>query len=206
MFCMDMNKAYDIALKILTVGDSSVGKTCLLMRYANDAFSPTYITTIGIDFKIKYVDVDGKRIKLQIWDTAGQERFRSITKSYFRGANGSIVVYDVTNKESFDHVSKWLEDLANAKIKKESIFLVGNKIDIPNSRVVTTSEGKALAAKYNIQFFECSARSGEGVETLFHTLAKNISSIITSKIDTPPKKEICLTGTATETVSKIHCC
>lgn len=185
-----MNKKYDLALKFLTVGDSSVGKTCILMRYANDTFSPTFITTIGIDFKIKYVDIDGKRIKLQIWDTAGQERFRSITQSYFRGANGSIVVYDVTNRDSFQHISRWLEDLEKAKIKKETICIVANKIDIPNLRVVTRAEGEGLAAKYKIKYFECSARSGEGVDVIFRTLANDIAYSIITKTTTSDNCDI----------------
>ena len=98
-------------IKLLMIGDSGVGKTCLLLRYANDSFSPTFITTIGIDFKIKNVDIDGTRIKLQIWDTAGQERFRTITTSYFRGAQGILLVYDITNKWSFEGISRWLKEV-----------------------------------------------------------------------------------------------
>merc|ERR1712072_230852 len=101
---------FDMQIKLLMIGDSGVGKTCLLLRYANDTFSPTFITTIGIDFKIKTIELDGKVIKLQIWDTAGQERFRTITSSYYRGAHGIIVVYDVTDQESFNNVKTWLNE------------------------------------------------------------------------------------------------
>jgi Ras-related protein Rab-8A len=173
---MSTNRGYDLVIKILTIGDSAVGKTCLLMRYANDTFSPTFITTIGIDFKVKYADVDGRRIKLQLWDTAGQERFRAITSSYFRGAQGAILVYDVTNPASFQHVLGWLEDLDKAGIKKECVFLVANKTDIRGQRLVGPEAGAALAAKYKLRYFECSAKTGLGVEELFSCIARDVSS------------------------------
>jgi Ras-related protein Rab-8A len=146
------------------------------MRYANDTFSPTFITTIGIDFKVKYADVDGRRIKLQLWDTAGQERFRSITSSYFRGAQGALLVYDVTNPASFQHLLGWLEDLERAGVKKDCVFLVANKIDVGGQRLIDSSAGAALAAKYKLRYFECSAKSGAGVEELFERVARDISS------------------------------
>lgn len=172
---MSTHRGYDLLLKILTIGDSAVGKTCLLMRYANDTFSPTFITTIGIDFKVKYADVDGRRIKLQLWDTAGQERFRSITSSYFRGAQGAILVYDVTNPDSFQHVLGWLEDLDKAGIKKDCVFLVANKIDVGGQRLIGPEAGAALAAKYKLRYFECSAKTGTGVEELFDCVARDVS-------------------------------
>jgi Ras-related protein Rab-8A len=174
---MSTNRGYDLVIKILTIGDSAVGKTCLLMRYASDTFSPTFITTIGIDFKVKYTDIDGKRIKMQLWDTAGQERFRAITSSYFRGAQGGVLVYDVSNPSSFQHVTGWLEDLERAGVKKECVFLVANKIDLA-ARMVTQKEGEALAAKYGLKYFECSAKSGTGVEQLFDTVARDISTLL----------------------------
>lgn len=174
---MSTNRGYDLVIKILTIGDSAVGKTCLLMRYASDTFSPTFITTIGIDFKVKYADIDGKRIKMQLWDTAGQERFRAITSSYFRGAQGGVLVYDVSNPSSFQHVIGWLDDLERAGVKKECIFLVANKIDLV-ARMVTQKEGEALAAKYGLKYFECSAKSGAGVEELFETVARDISTFL----------------------------
>jgi small GTP-binding protein len=146
------------------------------MRYANDTFSPTFITTIGIDFKVKYADVDGRRIKMQLWDTAGQERFRSITSSYFRGAQGAVVVYDVTRPDSFQHVLGWLEDLDKAGIKKECVFLVANKIDVEGQRLVGAEAGAALAAKYKLRYFECSAKTGLGVEGLFSCIARDVST------------------------------
>ncbi|CAM0958698.1 unnamed protein product [Alopecurus aequalis] len=102
---------YDYLFKLLLIGDSSVGKSCLLLRFADDAYVDTYISTIGVDFKIRTVELDGKSVKLQIWDTAGQERFRTITSSYYRGAHGIIIVYDVTDMESFNNVKQWLSEI-----------------------------------------------------------------------------------------------
>lgn len=202
---MSTNRGYDLLIKILTIGDSAVGKTCLLMRYASDTFSPTFITTIGIDFKVKYADVDGRRIKMQLWDTAGQERFRAITSSYFRGAQGAIIVYDVTRPESFKHVSRWLEDLEEAGIKKECVFLVANKIDIPLSRVITRSQGEALAAKHGLKYFECSAKSGVGVEELFGEVARDISSLLFSQDKVENVKGVTVTKSG-GVIMKKGCC
>ena len=116
---------YDMQCKLLMIGDSGVGKTCLLLRYANDSFSPTFITTIGIDFKIKNIDVDGKRVKLQIWDTAGQERFRTITTSYFRGAQGILLVYDVTDRRSFESIRNWISQIQQHADVHVNKILVG---------------------------------------------------------------------------------
>jgi len=107
---------FDMQIKLLMIGDSGVGKTCLLLRYANDSFSPTFITTIGIDFKIKNIELDSKRIKLQIWDTAGQERFRTITTSYFRGAQGILLVYDVTDRGSFNSIRNWVGQIQQVRL------------------------------------------------------------------------------------------
>ena len=107
------NKNYDHLFKLLLIGDSGVGKTCILFRFSDDAFNTTFISTIGIDFKIKTIDIGGKRVKLQIWDTAGQERFHTITTSYYRGANGIMLVYDITNPKSFDNITKWLKNITD---------------------------------------------------------------------------------------------
>merc|ERR1712196_103156 len=140
------------------MGDSGVGKTCLLLRYANQSFSPTFITTIGIDFKIKNIELDGKRIKLQIWDTAGQERFRTITTSYFRGAQGILLCYDVTDRKSFDNVNVWMEQIAEHADDNVCKILIGNKMDKEDDRQVTQAEGENMAKKYGIPFFETSAK------------------------------------------------
>mmetsp|Transcript_24374 Transcript_24374/g.26642 ORF Transcript_24374/g.26642 Transcript_24374/m.26642 type:complete len:205 (+) Transcript_24374:253-867(+) len=168
--------AFDMQIKLLMIGDSGVGKTCLLLRYANDSFSPTFITTIGIDFKIKNIQLDGKRIKLQIWDTAGQERFRTITTSYFRGAQGILLVYDVTDRNSFTSIRNWVAQIqmhADVNVNK---ILIGNKSDCQDQRVISYEEGQGLAKEYNINFFETSAKQDLNVEKAFITIATDVKN------------------------------
>merc|ERR1712196_624138 len=148
---------------------------CLLLRYANQSFSPTFITTIGIDFKIKNIELDGKRIKLQIWDTAGQERFRTITTSYFRGAQGILLVYDVADRTSFNSIRNWIAQIQQHADINVNKILVGNKCDV-DSRKVTTEEGEKLAAEYGVQFFETSAKSDVNVDTAFEAIAREVKT------------------------------
>ena len=162
---------YDMQIKLLMIGDSGVGKTCLLLRYANDSFSPTFITTIGIDFKIKNVDIDGTRIKLQIWDTAGQERFRTITTSYFRGAQGILLVYDVTDRRSFESIRNWISQIQQHADVHVNKILVGNKCDMTDEKVVSTQEGMDLANEFGIPFAEVSAKNDIKVDDSFKDLA-----------------------------------
>lgn len=167
---------FDMQIKLLMIGDSGVGKTCLLLRYANDSFSPTFITTIGIDFKIKNIELDGKRIKLQIWDTAGQERFRTITTSYFRGAQGILLVYDVTDRGSFNSIRNWVGQIQQHADVAVNKILIGNKCDMEEHRVVSKEEGMQLAKEYAIQFFETSAKMDIEVETGFTTVAREVKN------------------------------
>ena len=171
---MPPNANYDMQVKLLMIGDSGVGKTCLLLRYANDSFSPTFITTIGIDFKIKNVEVDGKRIKLQIWDTAGQERFRTITTSYFRGAQGILLVYDVTDRRSFESIRNWISQIQQHADVHVNKILVGNKCDMLDEKVVSTEEGQKLAKEFGVDFFECSAKNDINVEQSFLQVARAV--------------------------------
>jgi len=170
------NKVPDLIIKLLIVGNSSVGKSCILSRYCNDIFNNTFISTIGIDFNIKRIKVNNKNIKLQLWDTAGQERFKSITVGYFRGSQGALVVYDVSDRKSFENVVNWIKDLKEHGNKSMDLFLIANKIDL--DRVVSTEEGKNLAKNYNIPYFECSAKSGDNIDNIF----ESISIIISQKI------------------------
>lgn len=165
---------YDMQIKLLMIGDSGVGKTCLLLRYANDSFSPTFITTIGIDFKIKNVDIEGTRIKLQIWDTAGQERFRTITTSYFRGAQGILLVYDVTDRRSFESIRNWISQIQQHADVHVNKILVGNKCDMKDDKVVSTEEAQKLADEFKIPFAEVSAKNNICVDESFHSLAKAV--------------------------------
>ena len=165
---------HDLQIKLLMIGDSGVGKTCLLLRYANDSFSPTFITTIGIDFKIKNIEIGGKRIKLQIWDTAGQERFRTITTSYFRGAQGIVLVYDVTDRRSFESIRNWISQIQQHADVNVNKILVGNKCDMLDEKVVSTEEGEKLAKEFNMSFFETSAKNDVNVEQSFQSIAMSV--------------------------------
>lgn len=171
-------KNYDSIMKILLIGDSGVGKSCLLVRFVDDKFNPSFITTIGIDFKIKTIDSNGKKIKLQLWDTAGQERFRTITTAYYRGAMGIILVYDVTDESTFDHIKTWYKTVNEHANGEAQLLLVGNKSDM-ETRVVTYEQGEALANELGIPFVESSAKDDKNVNEIFFTLTK----LIQEKLD-----------------------
>jgi len=184
-----MAKTYDYLFKLLLIGDSGVGKTCILFRFSEDAFNTTFISTIGIDFKIRTIELDGKKIKLQIWDTAGQERFRTITTAYYRGAMGIMLVYDVTNEKSFDNIKNWIrniEENASADVEK---MLLGNKCELSEKREVSKERGEQLAVEYGIKFMETSAKNSINVEEAFYSLARDIKTKTEKKLEAsnPPK-------------------
>jgi len=156
------------------IGDSGVGKSCILLRFADDTYTESYISTIGVDFKIKTIHLNNKTIKLQIWDTAGQERFRTITSSYYRGAHGIIVVYDITDQVSFNNVKMWLQEInryANENVNK---LLVGNKNDLASKRVVEAAVAQEFADSNNIPFLETSAKIAQNVERPFFLMAEQV--------------------------------
>ncbi|KAK3554093.1 hypothetical protein QTP70_019043 [Hemibagrus guttatus] len=164
----------DYLFKLLLIGDSGVGKSCLLLRFADDTYTESYISTIGVDFKIRTIELDGKTIKLQIWDTAGQERFRTITSSYYRGAHGIIVVYDVTDQESFNNVKQWLQEIDRYASENVNKLLVGNKCDLTTKKVVDYTTAKEFADSLGIPFLETSAKNATNVEQAFMTMAAEI--------------------------------
>lgn len=168
------NNQYDVLIKLLLIGDSGVGKSCLLLRFADGSFTTSFITTIGIDFKIRTIELDGKKIKLQIWDTAGQERFRTITTAYYRGAMGILLVYDVTDENSFQNVRTWMKSIEQNAVDSVNKILLGNKCDLVEKKVVDTSRGQALADEFNIQFLETSAKNNINVDEAFFTIARDI--------------------------------
>ncbi|KAJ8492438.1 hypothetical protein OPV22_014159 [Ensete ventricosum] len=176
-----MSPEYDYLFKLLLIGDSGVGKSCLLLRFADDSYIESYISTIGVDFKIRTVEQDGKTIKLQIWDTAGQERFRTITSSYYRGAHGIIVVYDVTDQESFNNIKQWLNEIDRYASENVNKLLVGNKCDLTDSRVVSSETAKAFADEIGIPFLETSAKDSTNVEKAFMTMAADIKDRMASQ-------------------------
>lgn len=178
---------HDYLVKLLLIGDSGVGKSCLLLRFSDDTFTTSFITTIGIDFKIRTIEMDGKRVKLQIWDTAGQERFRTITTAYYRGAMGIILVYDVTDESSFNNIRNWIRNIEQHASDNVNKILVGNKADMDESkRAVSHERGQALANEYNLNFFETSAKTNMNVEKVFFTIARDIKQRLT---DAPSKTE-----------------
>jgi len=168
------NPEYDYLFKLLLIGDSGVGKSSLLLRFADNTFTESFISTIGVDFKIRTIDIEGTTVKLQIWDTAGQERFRTITSSYYRGAHGIIVVYDITNQETFNNVQKWLQEIDRYACENVHKLLVGNKSDLVNERKVQYDQAAEFAASLNLIFLETSAKSSTNVEDAFTKMAKAI--------------------------------
>lgn len=166
--------ASDYLFKLLLIGDSGVGKSCLLLRFADDTYTESYISTIGVDFKIRTIELDGKTIKLQIWDTAGQERFRTITSSYYRGAHGIIVVYDVTDQESYANVKQWLQEIDRYASENVNKLLVGNKSDLTTKKVVDNTTAKEFADSLGVPFLETSAKNATNVEQAFMTMAAEI--------------------------------
>jgi len=169
-----MTNEYDYLFKILIIGDSGVGKSALLVRFADDAYTESYISTIGVDFKIRTIEIDGKTIKLQIWDTAGQEKFRTITASYYRGAHGIIVCYDITDAASFANVKNWLQEIDRYATGSVNKLLVGTKCDLASKRVVDQSKAKELADSLGVSFLETSAKNSINVEEAFVTMAGEI--------------------------------
>jgi len=168
------NPEYDLLLKILVIGDSGVGKSCMLLRFADNSFTDSYISTIGVDFKIRTINIDGMKIKLQIWDTAGQERFKTITTSYYRGAHGLIIVYDITSMDSFNSIKKWLVDVERFASPNVLKLIVGNKSDLAQKRAVDYKVAKKFADDLGIPLIEASAKDSVNIEEAFIQLATNI--------------------------------
>ena len=168
-----MTKKNDLTFKILILGDSNVGKTSLLLKFTDNIFNETYITTIGVEYKEKEITLDNIKYKLNIWDTAGQERFKSITKNFFKSADGIIFVYDITKKSTFDNIKNWLIEAENKTIDYKSI-IVGNKIDLEKNRQVSYDYGYNLANKKNYLFLETSAKIDIKVNDVFIDLLKEI--------------------------------
>jgi len=163
---------FDIVTKAIIIGDSSVGKSSLLYRYTDSDWNPHYIATIGVDFKVLTFERDGKVIKLQLWDTAGQDRFKTITHTYYRGTHGVMLVFDVTNRESFDHVLQWLEEFHQFGGQGIPMVLVGNKADLKEKVVVSFDEATALAEQMGCHYVQTSAKSNQSVDDAFKQLTE----------------------------------
>ena len=165
---------YDMIFKIVLIGDTSVGKTNILSKYLSDEFDPESKATVGVEFGTKNFKIENNIVKVQIWDTAGQERYRSITNAYYKGAKGALLVYDITNKKSFDNLDRWISDLKTNGDEKISIVLLGNKSDLESQRVISTEEGKNKAELFKFAFMETSALNGSNIEKAFDELIKEV--------------------------------
>ncbi|KAL9225515.1 hypothetical protein vseg_001429 [Gypsophila vaccaria] len=172
----------DYLFKIVLVGDAAVGKSNLLARFARDEFYPSSKSTIGVEFQTQKIEIDGKEIKAQIWDTAGQERFRAVTSAYYRGAVGALLVYDISRRQTFDSIGRWLNELHTHSDMNVVTILVANKSDLRDAREVTTAEGKALAETQGLFFIETSALDSSNVVVAFKTVVKEIYTILSRKV------------------------
>lgn len=166
--------SYAYLFKYIIIGDTGVGKSCLLLQFTDKRFQPVHDLTIGVEFGARLITIDQNQIKLQIWDTAGQESFRSITRSYYRDAAGALLVYDITRKESFNHLTRWLEEARQNGNPHMTIMLIGNKNDLEHRRAVSTKDGELFAQENGLVFLETSAKTAANVETAFIKTAENI--------------------------------
>jgi len=195
----------DNIFKILSIGESGVGKTCILLRYVEDTFTENHISTIGVDFKTKLLPYGDNQInKLQIWDTAGQDRFRCITKNYFRGSNGIMLIYDITSTQSFQNIKNWVVQIKDYLGDEASIILVGNKIDLESNRRVSWEDGMKLAKENKFGFYEASAKENRNIDEAFEALTEDMikKTIVTrqgrgkslTEGKNPNKKKCCKSG------------
>ena len=184
-----VEQEYDYLFKLLLIGNSSVGKSSLLFRFVENVWDDSFVPTIGVDFKLKTLEVNGKKVKLQIWDTAGQERFKNITASYYRGGNGVLVVYDITERESFDNLTSWLIEIEKNANKNVYKLLIGNKCDLEDKRKVTYQEGKDFAESNGMKFIETSAKDNTKVQEAFELLTSEIMKSAVNKDKGMEKKD-----------------
>ena len=169
-----MTSEPSVTFKILTIGESGVGKTCILRRFVENKFLKNHLATIGIDFKTKTLTINNQEIKLKIWDTAGQERFRNITTQYYKGADGIVLVYDVTDDASYEKIRDWMDQiLSNTQKDDIGLVLLGNKCDM-EPRSVTEEMGKKMAEELKVNYFETSALTGQGIKEAFEQLTRDI--------------------------------
>ena len=169
---------YDYLLKYIIIGDSAVGKSNILLRYIHDKFNEEFHSTIGVEFGAKNLDIDGKIFRIQVWDTAGQETFRSITRAYYKNSVCSFVVYDISNRTTFDNIKSWVDDCKKLRPKAVLMILVGNKTDLEDKREVSYEEGSIYAQKNGMLFFECSAKTGQNIDKIFNESTREIDKRI----------------------------
>jgi Ras-related protein Rab-1A len=163
---------YDFIFKVLLLGNSDVGKSSLLLRFVDSVWNDAFVPTIGVDFKVKTLEINNKKVKMQIWDTAGEERFRTVVSTYFRGAHGILLLYDVTNRDSFKNLENWLIEIEKNSSEKVLKILLGNKCDLNDDREIQPDEGRAFADRNGMEFMETSAKMNTNVNEAFETLGK----------------------------------
>ena len=183
-------ESYDFLFKLILIGDSSVGKSNILLKYLKGEFDQNSRATVGVEFGTKNIKIKNKKIKIQIWDTAGQERYRSITSAYYKGAKGAFIVYDITRKLTFDNIDKWVTDLKTNGDKNISIVLIGNKSDLEDKREVEKEEGIKKSEEYKIAFLETSALNGDNIDKAFNELLEQIYQNVCSDIEEGDSAEI----------------
>jgi small GTP-binding protein len=211
-----MNKTneenYEVMFKVVLIGDMKVGKTNIVSRYIKNEFNKDSMSTIGVEFGSKELVIEGHNVKVQIWDTAGQEKYKSITNAYYKGAKGAFVVYDITNKNSFDNADNWLNNLRASADKKCSIILIGNKSDLENKREVSIEQGEEKAKNSEIAFMETSALSGDNIDKAFEMMINEAYKICHSEmladvnIDIGKSDELSLKRPKEETPDNKKCC
>ncbi|CAA7405009.1 unnamed protein product [Spirodela intermedia] len=179
---MEEEEGEEYLFKVVIIGDSAVGKSNLLSRYARNEFNINSKATIGVEFQTQCMDIDGKEVKAQIWDTAGQERFRAVTSAYYRGAFGALIVYDISRRTTFDSVERWLQELRTHSDTTVARMLVGNKCDLENIRDISVEEGKSLAEREGLFFMETSAFDSTNVKTAFEIVIREIYNNVSRKV------------------------
>jgi small GTP-binding protein len=199
---MEDDDNYDLIFKIVLIGDSGVGKTNILSRYINNEFSMATKSTVGVEFGSKIIKQNDKTIKIQIWDTAGQERYKSITTAYYKGAKGAFVVYDITRRETFNNVNKWIGDLKTSGNEDVYILLIGNKSDLENARQVPTEEIEKKAEQLKVAFCETSALDGTNIEHAFELVVDEISKKTLKAYENEIKSEDRIKAITLDTGSK----
>ena len=202
---------YDVLFKIVLIGDSFVGKTNIMSKYLKNEFHEDSKATVGVEFGAKKFDIEGKSVKAQIWDTAGQERYKAITTTYYKGAKGALIVYDITRKETFDSVDRWISELVNSGDKNMTMLLIGNKCDLDTQRQVTKEQGEEKAKAFKVAFLETSASSGENLDVAFEMIMKEVYSKCKNELDEDDGMEEMQMGqeidlTKKKTVDKKSCC
>ena len=171
----NLSKHYDDLFKLVIIGDSGVGKSCILLRFADDTFTDNYYSTIGVDFRFKCVDIGERKCKLQIWDTAGQERFKTVTSAYYRGADGIIIVFDQTDQESFNNIQNWIDDISKYSTEEPAKLIIANKDDIANEKKIVKSEDiSELEKKTGLEVIKTSAKTGENIDYAFKKLTQKL--------------------------------